>query len=207
VADARDDVRNAASPRCRTGVFHQFARDIRAVYPADRKAFVRRANECAAKARYDERLPEYSALFPWRGRHALTELRCAEPSDVGFRSARLELIGQGGGCGTDGRYGYVDGAVLNAGLLDESALDLGVPLVALVVQRPRHGGAGLALTQSRKLIAVPRQHLVLGVDDELHDEEWLARLSRSRLETYARSAFLSRLPMSHQKMSHFNKPT
>jgi hypothetical protein len=40
-----------------------------------------------------------------------------------------------------------------------------------VVQRLRHGGAGFALAQSSKLIAVSAQDLVSSIDDELHDEE------------------------------------
>ena len=72
---------------------------------------------------------------------------------------------------TTNRLNQTFDSATRAGLLDERAFDLGSALVAFVIERPRHGGAGLPIAQSCKLIAVSGQDLVAGIDDELHDEE------------------------------------
>ena len=60
-----------------------------------------------------------------------------------------------------------DKVLANAHIGDERPLDLRPALVAFVVERPRHRGAGLPFAQSGKSVAVSCQDLIAGGDSSV----------------------------------------
>ena len=93
--------------------------------------------------------------------------RCAERGDVGL-TASLERIGQARGrCRTEA-IALSTAPYLIPVCLTRARLIPRPALIAFVVERPGQRCAGLPFAQSSERVAVSRQNVVAGADDQLH---------------------------------------